>query len=99
MFFSSWWKKATGAVAKTSELSSSGMEIEIAELLYVLILFHLVIHCILLVDDSKFANLAHQSVEFILVGVFLCPILDCRGPVVVACSFGSCLVAVCVAWQ
>ncbi|WJX52777.1 hypothetical protein P8452_38849 [Trifolium repens] len=34
MLFSSWWKKATGAVAKTSELSSSGMEIEIAELLY-----------------------------------------------------------------
>jgi hypothetical protein len=32
----------------------------------VLILFHLVIHCILQVDDSKFANLAHQSVEFIL---------------------------------
>ncbi|WJX44683.1 hypothetical protein P8452_31631 [Trifolium repens] len=51
------------------------------------------------VDDSKFANLAHQSVEFILVGVFLCPRLDCRGPVVVACSFGSCLVAVCVGWQ
>jgi hypothetical protein len=27
-------QKATGAVAKTSELSSSGMEIEIAELVY-----------------------------------------------------------------
>ena len=27
-------QKAIGAVAKTSELSSSGMEIEIAELLY-----------------------------------------------------------------
>ncbi|WJX92808.1 hypothetical protein P8452_74400 [Trifolium repens] len=51
------------------------------------------------VDDSKFANLAHQSVEFILVGVFLCSRLDCRGPVVVACSFGSCRVAVYVAWQ
>ncbi|WJX28174.1 hypothetical protein P8452_16926 [Trifolium repens] len=33
------WKKATGAVAKTSELSSSGMEIEIAELLYGLMTF------------------------------------------------------------
>jgi hypothetical protein len=31
-------QKATGAVAKTSELSSSGMEIEIAELLYGLML-------------------------------------------------------------
>ncbi|WJX75826.1 hypothetical protein P8452_59317 [Trifolium repens] len=34
MLFSSWWKKANGAIAKTSELSSSGMEIEIAELVY-----------------------------------------------------------------
>ncbi|KAK2395376.1 hypothetical protein QL285_057117 [Trifolium repens] len=32
-------QKATGAVAKTSELSSSGMEIEIAELLYGLMTF------------------------------------------------------------
>ncbi|WJX96871.1 hypothetical protein P8452_78013 [Trifolium repens] len=31
------------------------------------------------------------------IGVFLCPRLDCRGPVVVACSFGSCLLAAVVA--
>ncbi|WJX32827.1 hypothetical protein P8452_21110 [Trifolium repens] len=169
-------KKATGAVAKTSQLSSSGMEIEIAELLYGLMtskkvskrrlrtryinsgnisssvvnfvansfvsssvseeekeqevamslimlirdvrpwcglveedeteqlkasVDYLVELCetISPVDDSKFANLAHQSVEFILVGVFLCPRLDCRGPVVVAYSLSNCLVVVCVAWQ
>lgn len=33
------------------------------------------IHCILQVDDSKFANLAHQAVDFIL-GILLFSLIE-----------------------